>query len=61
MPTRELVIQAKEVCDICATAFSYGNRRRVKIGTAVGSENFKTEQASIMEQEDRYDPSKPNT
>jgi len=56
MPTRELVAQAKEVCEVCATAFSQGNRKRVKIGTAVGSENFKIEQASIMEQEDRYDP-----
>jgi len=56
MPTRELVTQAREVCEVCATAFSYGSRKRVKIGTAVGSENFKIEQASIMEQEDRYDP-----
>jgi len=56
MPTRELVTQAKEVCEVCATAFSYGSRKRVKIGTAVGSENFKVEQVLIMEQEDRYDP-----
>jgi ATP-dependent RNA helicase DDX51/DBP6 len=56
MPTRELVIQAREVCNICADAFASGNRRRVKIGTAVGSENFKSEQAALMSQELRYDP-----
>ncbi|KAG9241555.1 P-loop containing nucleoside triphosphate hydrolase protein [Calycina marina] len=56
MPTRELVAQVKEVCEVCATASSHGSRRRVKVGTAVGSENFKIEQASIMEQEDFYDP-----
>ncbi|KAH8599486.1 P-loop containing nucleoside triphosphate hydrolase protein [Bisporella sp. PMI_857] len=54
--TRELVIQAKEVCEICATAFNFGNRRRVRIGVAIGSENFATEQAMIMEQQDRYAP-----
>jgi ATP-dependent RNA helicase DDX51/DBP6 len=56
MPTRELVIQAREVFNICADAFANGNRRRVKIGTAVGSENFKSEQAVLMSQELRYDP-----
>ena len=56
MPTRELVIQAREVCNICADAFASGNRRRVKIGTAVGSENFKSEQAALMSQELQYDP-----
>ena len=54
MPTRELVTQAREVCEVCAAAFS--SRRRVKIGTAVGSETFKAEQASLIEQELRYDP-----
>jgi ATP-dependent RNA helicase DDX51/DBP6 len=56
MPTRELVSQAKEVCEICASAFFDGDRKRVKIGTAVGNESFKVEQTLIMEQEDRYDP-----
>ncbi|CAG8972086.1 hypothetical protein HYALB_00004952 [Hymenoscyphus albidus] len=56
MPTRELVIQAREVSETCASAFTAGSRRRVKIGTAVGSENFKSEQPSIMEQELVFDP-----
>jgi ATP-dependent RNA helicase DDX51/DBP6 len=56
MPTRELVAQAREVCEVCVPAFSTGDNRRVKIGTAVGSESFKTEQTSLMEQENRYDP-----
>jgi ATP-dependent RNA helicase DDX51/DBP6 len=56
MPTRELVIQAREVCNICADAFAGGNRRRVKVGTAFGSENFKNEQAALMMEELRYDP-----
>ena len=56
MPTRELVSQAKEVCEICASAFSGGDRKRVKIGTAVGNELFKVEQTLIMKQEDHYDP-----
>ena len=54
VPTRELVTQAREVCEVCATAFS--GRKRVKVGTAVGNETFKAEQASLMEQELHYDP-----
>jgi ATP-dependent RNA helicase DDX51/DBP6 len=54
MPTRELVTQAKDVCEVCAGAFS--SRKRVKVGTAVGNETLKAEQASLMEQELRYDP-----
>ena len=54
MPTRELVSQAKEVCEVCATAAS--GRKRARVGTAVGNETFKAEQASLMEQELRYDP-----
>ena len=56
MPTRELVTQAKEVCEVCATAFSGVGKKRVRIGTAVGNENFKAEQASLIEQDLRYDP-----
>jgi ATP-dependent RNA helicase DDX51/DBP6 len=54
MPTRELVTQAREVCEVCATAVS--GRKRVKVGIAVGNETFKAEQALLMEQELRYDP-----
>jgi ATP-dependent RNA helicase DDX51/DBP6 len=56
MPTRELVTQAREVCEVCASAFVVGARKRVRIGTAVGNETFKMEQAALMEQELRYDP-----
>jgi ATP-dependent RNA helicase DDX51/DBP6 len=56
MPTRELVLQAREVCNMCADAFANGDRRRVKVGTAVGSENFKSEQDALIGQELRYDP-----
>lgn len=56
MPTRELVSQAKEVCEVCAMAVSQGNGKRVRIGTAIGSENFKVEQGMLMEEETRYDP-----
>jgi ATP-dependent RNA helicase DDX51/DBP6 len=54
MPTRELVLQAREVCEACVTAFS--GMKRVKVGTAVGNETFKAEQDSLMDQELRYDP-----
>jgi len=57
MPTRELVTQAKEVCEICASAFSSSSeRKRVKIGTAVGNETLKIEQDLLMSQEVLYDP-----
>ncbi|KAF7954743.1 uncharacterized protein EAE97_000002 [Botrytis byssoidea] len=56
MPTRELVSQAREVCEVCSSAFSAGSRKRVKIGTAVGNEAFKVEQANLMENTYRYDP-----
>jgi ATP-dependent RNA helicase DDX51/DBP6 len=57
MPTRELVTQAKDVCEICASAFSDGTqRRRVRIGTAVGNETLKAEQNMLMVQESLYDP-----
>jgi ATP-dependent RNA helicase DDX51/DBP6 len=58
VPTRELVLQAKNVAEICASACTTGSRRRVKIATAIGSENLKSEQASLMEQEQKYDPEK---
>jgi ATP-dependent RNA helicase DDX51/DBP6 len=56
VPTRELVLQARDVAEMCASACTTGSRRRVKIATAVGSENLKSEQASLMEQELKYDP-----
>lgn len=56
VPTRELVQQAKEVCEACATAFATSNRRRVKVGVAMGSQSLEKEQSSIMEEYQRYDP-----
>ncbi|TVY43873.1 ATP-dependent RNA helicase [Lachnellula subtilissima] len=59
VPTRELVTQLKDVSDICASAFSSErDRRRVKIGTAIGSGNFKSEQSTLMDQHLTYDPKK---
>ncbi|PQE09986.1 atp-dependent RNA helicase dbp6 protein [Rutstroemia sp. NJR-2017a BVV2] len=58
MPTRELVSQAREVCEICANAYGTGSRKRIKIGTAVGNETFKVEQSSLMEDQYVYDPEK---
>jgi ATP-dependent RNA helicase DDX51/DBP6 len=57
VPTRELVTQARDVSEICASAFSgERDRRRVKIGIAIGSGNFKSEQSQLMEQHLVYDP-----
>ena len=56
MPTRELVTQVRDVCEICASAFASGTRKRVRIGTAVGNETFKVEQTGLMEQELQYNP-----
>lgn len=56
VPTRELVRQAQEACEICAGAFSHGGRKRVRVGISMGSMAFKQEQAALMEEEQRYDP-----
>lgn len=57
VPTRELVRQAQEACEACAGAFAHGGRKRVKIGVSMGSMAFKQEQAALMQEEQRYDPS----
>ncbi|PVH86485.1 P-loop containing nucleoside triphosphate hydrolase protein [Cadophora sp. DSE1049] len=50
MPTRELVTQAQQVSEICASAFARGDgyTHRVKVGTAVGNETMEVERRSIM-------------
>ncbi len=50
MPTRELVTQARQVSEICASAFARGEGylHRVKIGTAVGNETVETERDNLM-------------
>jgi ATP-dependent RNA helicase DDX51/DBP6 len=55
MPTRELVTQVRDVCNVCATAFTTSSRR-VKVGIAVGNQQLKTEQSSLIKEERRYDP-----
>jgi ATP-dependent RNA helicase DDX51/DBP6 len=56
VPTRELVRQAQEACELCAQAFSGAGRKRVKIAISMGSQSFKQEQSSIMEEQQVYDP-----
>lgn len=55
MPTRELVMQAKTVADICSAAF-HVEHKRVLIGTAVGNETLKSEQSKLTNQISVYDP-----
>lgn len=52
MPTRELVTQAQQVSEICASAFP----RRIKVGTAVGNETIEAERFRLMGQEVVVDP-----
>lgn len=56
LPTRELVKQAQEVFEVCARAFDGDERKRVRIGVAVGSQSIKSEQETLMSSESRYDP-----
>ncbi|OIW27606.1 P-loop containing nucleoside triphosphate hydrolase protein, partial [Coniochaeta ligniaria NRRL 30616] len=57
VPTRELVRQAQEACEISAGAFAHGGRKRVRVGISMGSMAFKQEQAALMEEVQKYDPS----
>ena len=52
VPTRELVSQAREVCQYCAAGTS------LKLVTALGSRALKDEQAAILDQHLVYDPEK---
>lgn len=56
LPTRDLVKQAKDSFEIAARAFEGGERRRVRIGTAMGSQTLKSEQEALISREQRYDP-----
>lgn len=49
VPTRELVTQAREVCELCATGSG------LKIGTAVGNKSLKEEQELLVKKGERYD------
>lgn len=50
VPTRELVKQVRELCEICAAG------SHLKIATAVGSSSLKDEQDLLVLEEDVYDP-----
>ncbi|KAG5929327.1 hypothetical protein E4U42_006238 [Claviceps africana] len=56
LPTRELVKQAQDVFEICAKAYEGENRKRVRIGVAIGSQSIKSEEEALVERESRYDP-----
>ena len=56
VPTRELVRQAQEACEVCAGAFAGGGRKRVKIGISMGSQALRQEQSTLIEEEQIYDP-----
>ncbi|KAK2751134.1 ATP-dependent RNA helicase dbp6 [Myotisia sp. PD_48] len=55
VPTRELVKQARETCELCASGTG------LRIGTAVGSTALKDEQAQLMEQSKVYQPDSKET
>lgn len=50
VPTRELVVQARETLELCATGSA------LKIGTAFGSKSLKEEQSLLVEKGQKYDP-----
>ena len=50
VPTRELVNQAREYLQICASG------SKLQIGTAVGSKSIQEEQDQLVECDQRYDP-----
>ncbi|KAI4122455.1 MAG: hypothetical protein LQ347_006493 [Umbilicaria vellea] len=50
VPTRELVSQVRETCELCAPGTG------LKIGTAVGSKSIKEEQNALIRRGLRYDP-----
>ena len=51
VPTRELVLQVREVCEMCCSGTG------IKVQTAVGSRSFKAEQEDLIERGQRYDSS----
>lgn len=56
VPTRELVLQAKEVCETCASVFAGPSKKTVRVGISMGNKQFEHEQADLVEEEQRYDP-----
>lgn len=56
VPTRELVMQAEEVCNACSAIFVGRGRRPVKVGISMGNKQFEQEQADLVEEDQQYDP-----
>lgn len=56
VPTRELVLQAKEVCETCASVFAGPSKKTVRVGISMGNKQFEHEQADLVEEEQRFDP-----
>ncbi|KAL1902652.1 ATP-dependent RNA helicase dbp6 [Sporothrix stenoceras] len=65
VPTRELVQQVQDVCETCARAYGSGGAgadgskasgKKVRIGVAMGSQSFKKEQTTLMEEDQVFDP-----
>ncbi|CZR69638.1 related to ATP dependent RNA helicase [Phialocephala subalpina] len=58
VPTRELVAQARQVCELCVSAFAKagGYSHRPIIGTAVGNETLQAEQEALVGEELIFDP-----
>lgn len=56
IPTRELVKQAQEVFELCAKAYEGEDRKRVRIGIAIGNQSLASEQDLLVSKETRYDP-----
>lgn len=56
VPTRELVLQAKEVCETCAGVFSGSGKKTVRVGISMGNKQFEQEQADLVEEDQRFDP-----
>ena len=50
VPTRELVAQVRETCELCAAGTG------LKMGTAVGSKSMKEEQDILVRRDKKYDP-----
>lgn len=56
VPTRELVMQAEEVCNACSAIFVGRGRKPVKVGISMGNKQFEQEQDDLVEEDQRYDP-----
>ncbi|KAL7897819.1 P-loop containing nucleoside triphosphate hydrolase protein [Trichoderma sp. SZMC 28014] len=56
LPTRELVKQAQEVFELCAKAYEGEDRKRVRVGIAIGNQSLASEQDILVTKETRYDP-----